>query len=239
MSIGFEYAQSMNSDVTFAEWLDARLRERDMTRRELALAMEMSEASIYSWLAVDAEHHRRISPRSADRLAAVLGVHPNEVREVAGLPKRRSASAFVPVTRMEGLTAARVLFVPVIGIAPANSLRHAAAIGELFPVPSNVVQHLSKPRAVIVSGDSLLSRGITDGDYLILETDIDAAKPVDGDIVVVRVGDDLAVKEYLKVGDRVLLRPTEPGYETIELDGSEDVQLIGVASSVWSGKRLR
>ncbi len=229
----------MSTELTFRDWLDARLRERKLTRRELAHALEMSEASIYSWLAVDAEHQRKISPRSADRLAAVLGVHANEVREVAGLPRRRSASAFVPVTRQEGLAAARVLFVPVIGIAPGNSLRHAATIGELIPLPARNLPQLSKPQAVIVSGDSLLNRGISDGDYLILETDIDTAKPVDSDIVVVRVGDDLSMKEHLKVGDRVLLRPTEPGYETIELSEADDVELIGVASSVWSGKRLR
>lgn len=241
MSTLTTYDLSMSRTVTFGDWLDERLQAEGLTRKELAAAIEMSEAAVYSWMAPpDAQHHRGVNPRSADRIAEVLGIHPNEVREVAGLPKKRLGKAPQQFARSEGLAAARVLLVPVIGIAPANTLRYAASVGEMLPVPASIVQDLDSPRAVIVSGDCLSSRGIHDGDHLIIDS-IEAYYPQDGDIVVVRVGDDLTAKEWLRLGERVLLRPTEPGYETIELPQGEqdEIEIVGVARSVLSARRLK
>lgn len=230
----------MSSAVDFADWLNEQLRELGITRRELAQAMEVSEGALYSWLASpDVEHWRRISPVNADRMAAALGVHPNDVRDVAGLPRRRSGSSFMPVNRQERVVAVRVIAVPVIGIAPANSLRYTAVVGEMVPVPLRSIQDMTNPQAVIVTGDCLLSRGVHDGDYLILETDPDAMCPKDGDIVIVRVDDEVTVREWMQVDDRVLLRPNESGQKTLALEAGDDkTEIIGAARSVLSSRKL-
>lgn len=239
MSTLTPYDLCMSSTVTFGEWLEERLREAGMTRKELSAAIEMSEAAIYSWMAEPgAQHHRGINARSADRVAAALGIHPNEVRDVAGLPKKRHGMA-PPIARTEGLAAARVLLVPVIGVAPANSVRYAASIGEMLPVPAAVVHDLSSPRAVVVGGGSLSSRGIHDGDYLILDS-IDGHYPSDGNMIVVRLHDDHRVMEWRRVGERALLLPTDPKQETLEYDGEDDddLEIIGVVMSVLSVRRM-
>lgn len=232
---------SSNGSNQFGEWLEARLRELGWSKRELASRMEMSEASIYSWTApTDAEHHRQIQPRSADQLARALGVHANEVREAAGLQKRYSGPQYQPRQQQEGLAAARVTLVPVIGLAPANSLRYGAVVGEMIPVPAKSIQHIARPQAVVISGDCLLSRGIHDGDYLMIEGDTDNVSPQDGNIVVVRIGDEITTKEWWQVGDRVLLRPTEPGHEVIEytpeMDG--DFEVIGIGRVVMNVREV-
>lgn len=230
----------MSSDTLFKRWLEERIAESGMSRAEFAAALEVSEAAVYSWLAPPgAQHHRGINARSADRIAQVLGVHPNEVREVAGLPKKRVSTFPVPSRGQEGMTAARVYLVPVIGVAPADSLRHTAAVGEMIAVPASHIHDLVRPQAVIVSGDCLAGRNIRDGDYLIIDS-IENYAPNDGDVVIVRVNDEMTAKEWRRVGERVLLIPTEPGYAAIELPAGEqdDIELIGVARSVMSVRNL-
>jgi repressor LexA len=78
-----------------------------------------------------------------------------------------------------------------------------------------------------VRGMSMRDAGIMDGDLLAVKK-ADSAK--NGQIVVARLGDDVTVKRYRKVGSLIELLPENPDFEPIEVQpGRDEFALEGVA----------
>jgi len=92
--------------------------------------------------------------------------------------------------------------VPVIGkIAAGRPLLAVEDVTEHIPV----VRGLAKNRemfALIVQGDSMIERGIMDGDYAIVRKQ-DTAE--EGDIVVALIEDEATLKEFHREGKRIRL----------------------------------
>jgi repressor LexA len=70
-----------------------------------------------------------------------------------------------------------------------------------------------------VRGESMRDAGIMDGDLLAVKK-VDSAK--NGQIVVARIGDDVTVKRYKKIGSLVELHPENPDFKVIKVDPAVD-----------------
>ena len=85
-----------------------------------------------------------------------------------------------------------------------------------------------------IRGDAMNKAGLTDGGIVALKLarDDQGEEPVlDGDVVAARVGDDVVLRRYHRVGDRTLeLQPqsTNRHHTAIRVDKATDVEIIGV-----------
>jgi len=81
-----------------------------------------------------------------------------------------------------------------------------------------------------VKGDSMIGRGIHDGDYVMVTP---IQQPRDGDIVAARLGDEATVKTYERVADGVLLKAANPEERDIGVRPEDDFAVLGVVSGVF------
>jgi len=81
-----------------------------------------------------------------------------------------------------------------------------------------------------VKGESMVGAGMLDGDYVLVEAKKTA---INGEIVVVRIGDEATVKEFRKKGIRVRLVPHNPEFETLELHPGDDFEILGKVIGLW------
>src|SRR5215469_12766659 len=82
-----------------AEWFDARLGERGLSRAVMAAAAELSAAD----LALAFKDQREISAREVAVFAELLGVTPAEVARHAGVSTPTPDDAVDPAARLEAL----------------------------------------------------------------------------------------------------------------------------------------
>ena len=90
---------------------------------------------------------------------------------------------------------------------------------------------------VRVQGDSMIGRGIHDGDLLVVDRSLD---PRDGDVVIAAVDGDFTVKTLRKVMKEiggtmkrtVSLEAANPAYPAIILKGASELQLFGKVIAV-------
>lgn len=81
-----------------------------------------------------------------------------------------------------------------------------------------------------IRGDSMLGRGILDGDYVMLSP---SAQPKDGDIVGARLGEEATVKTLTHRGSAVVLEPANDGERAIEVRPDDDFAVLGVVCGVF------
>lgn len=94
--------------------------------------------------------------------------------------------------------------------------------------PAKLFKHDS--RLIQSIGESMTGAGISEGDWLLVDTEIQAT---DRQIVVARVSDKLTVKRLKINGDEWLLHPENPNFTPIKLNGG-NAEILGVV--VWSGR---
>ena len=83
-----------------------------------------------------------------------------------------------------------------------------------------------------VKGDSMIGRGIFDGDFVML--DPVAAKTVeDGAVIAARLGDEATVKTLTHEGDRIVLKPANPEEREIVVNPGDDFAVLGVVCGVF------
>ena len=80
-----------------------------------------------------------------------------------------------------------------------------------------------------VRGDSMQDAHILDGDRVLVRPQKSASN---GEIVVALVEDEATVKRFYKRGARVELRPENPAYEPIRIDGADGVAVSIVGKVV-------
>jgi repressor LexA len=91
---------------------------------------------------------------------------------------------------------------------------------EMLPLPRALVGH-GDVFAIKVAGDSMINAGIFDGDIAFVRRQDDARN---GDIVAARFGEEVTVKTFRCMNDRVWLLPQNPIYEPIPGD---DCHIMG------------
>lgn len=119
---------------------------------------------------------------------------------------------------------------PVVGrVAAGSPILAEAHIERRYRVDAAMF----RPKAhyfLRVAGMSMRDAGILDGDLIAVHR---ATEVRNGQIVVVRVVDEVTVKRYFQKGAQVWLMPENPDFQPIILDaGSESLTLEGVVVGV-------
>ena len=87
-----------------------------------------------------------------------------------------------------------------------------------------------------VKGLSMRDAGILDGDLLAVHSTTEARS---GQIVVARINDEVTVKRYRRLGNRVELQPENPDFEVIVVDLKEQaLQIEGLAVGLIRNGKL-
>jgi repressor LexA len=168
-------------------------------------------------------------PPSRPELAKMLGIaSTNGVFKHLDALAKKGAIELVP-NAARGI---RVLDngLPLVGKVAAGSpiLAIENMLGR-YPVDPN----LFNPRAdylLQVSGLSMRDDGILDGDWVVVHRTTEAKN---GQIVVVRIGDDVTVKRFKVRGQKAELIPANPDYQTMHFDLTrETLSIEGVAVGV-------
>jgi repressor LexA len=81
-----------------------------------------------------------------------------------------------------------------------------------------------------VRGESMIGRGILDGDYVMLSP---SARAKDGDVVGARLGEDATVKTLTHRGSSIVLEPANDAERAIEVGPRDDFAILGVVCGVF------
>ena len=111
--------------------------------------------------------------------------------------------------------------------------------GEPSLLPEHREGHITMDRRFVpseqayffkVKGDSMIGRGINEGDFVMVNPD---AKAEDGDVVAARLGDEATVKTLTHKGGQVVLEPANPDERDIVVHDGDDYSVLGVVSGVF------
>lgn len=178
---------------------------------------------------------------------------PPSIREIgAGLKLNSSATAFVHVKNLEdkgyikiGKNKSRniellceneyleknesIIKVPLLGkVAAGNPISLIENPNEFFDLPSYLVPLNSEVFTLYVSGNSMINKGIYDGDYVIVRKNNSAKN---GDIVVAMTDDEeVTIKTFFKEKDFFRLRPENDYMDDIIL---YSVTILGTAIGLY------
>ena len=133
--------------------------------------------------------------------------------------------------RASGGTAERrpVDYIPLVGdVAAGTDVLAQENIEELVPIPTDFAGE-GTLFMLRVRGDSMIDKGILDGDYVVVRQQAEAKN---NDVVVAGIpGDEATVKTFTKQGGRIVLVPANERLAPIDLDPSE-VQIFGKVVTV-------
>lgn len=79
-------------------------------------------------------------------------------------------------------------------------------------------------------GDSMVGRGINDGDYILVNP---SAKAAERDIVAVRIGNETTIKTYTRKNGTIVLQPANISEKDIVLEPTDDFKVLGVVCGVF------
>ncbi len=80
-------------------------------------------------------------------------------------------------------------------------------------------------------GDSMVGRGILDGDYVMVSP---SSRAKDGDVVAARIGNEATVKMLAHRGATIVLESASDGTHAIEVGPQDDFAVLGVVCGVSS-----
>lgn len=191
------------------------------TRREIQLALQLtSETSVVQFL------------RSLEKRGFVH-VMPGKARGITAVVPGDSGEQ----TRPDG----RPLFidVPLVGDIQAGLPTDAVPeTGSRFPVHADsmgLTAH-SKPFALRARGDSMMGKGILNGDYVVLDA---TRPPQSGDVVAAILDGESTLKTYVANGRKPYLKAANPNYPDMVPKRTLQVQgvMVGLIRVNASGAR--
>ena len=165
----------------------------------------------------------RLGPRSLK-----LGVKAMSISDGASLVRDGDPAATYEANGGVGDTAA----VPILGSVAAGPLNVAEEhrVGDVL-IDRRLASR-GKCFALEVRGNSMVGAGIKAGDVVIV-----LQQPVaqHGDIIVGLLGDEATVKELSIQGDRIELKPRNPGHRPIPVGPDDDFRILGKVISAAPG----
>lgn len=122
-----------------------------------------------------------------------------------------------------------VVKVPLLGKITAGSpITAIEQPNEFFDLPASLVPKSAEVFTLHVSGESMINRGIFDGDYVIVKKQKNAKN---GDIVVAMTDEDEAtLKTFYKEKDHIRLQPENDTMEPLIFD---NVTILGIAVGLY------
>jgi len=79
-------------------------------------------------------------------------------------------------------------------------------------------------------GESMVGRGINDGDYLLVNP---SGKPAERDMVAVKIGTDATIRTYTRKNGSVVLQPANISEKDIVMEPGADFQVLGIVCGVF------
>ncbi|MCX7903985.1 MAG: transcriptional repressor LexA [Caloramator sp.] len=135
---------------------------------------------------------------------------------------RRNPSKPRAIELVNNVTLKEVINIPIVGdVAAGQPILAIENIEDSFPLPSDFIKISNDAFILKVKGDSMIEKGIYDGDYLIVEQQSTANN---GDIVVALVDDSATVKTFYKENDFIRLQPENSSMEPIIV---KDCKILG------------
>jgi repressor LexA len=169
-------------------------------------------------------------PPSRPELSKILGIaSTNGVFKHLAALEKKGAIELVP-NSARGIRVLEAAGLPLVGRVAAGSpmLAIENMLGR-YPIDPS----LFTPRAdymLQVRGLSMRDDGILDGDWLVVHKTTQAKN---GQIVVVRVGDDVTVKRFKIRGHKAELIPANPDFQTMHFDLTrQSLAIEGIAVGV-------
>lgn len=90
-----------------------------------------------------------------------------------------------------------------------------------------LVKHPSSTFYMRVDGDSMQDMSIHSGDLVIIDKSLEIRS---GDVAVAFIDGEFTLKQFIKDGNRGILRPANPAYPEIQVGEGNDFQIWGVVT---------
>ncbi|MHB1566282.1 MAG: transcriptional repressor LexA [Acidiferrobacter sp.] len=192
------------------------------------LPLTARQRQLLAWIAEQIATHGR--PPTRAEIATALGFRSaNAAQEHLQALARKGAITLTAGARGIQLPAARAGGLPVVGrVAAGQPILAYAHITAYYPLD----RQLFRPPAdylLTVVGDSMREAGILDGDLLAVQKTA-LARP--GQIVVVRLEDEVTVKRWSERGTEIWLLPENPAYVPIIVAPGMAVAIEGIGVGV-------
>lgn len=164
------------------------------------------------------------------RLKSTKGVkdHIDRLVEKGYLKRMDGAARALEVVRT---TENAVKKVPLVGtVAAGLPILAEENIEAYLPISADTVR-TEGMFYLRVSGDSMINAAILEGDLVLVRPQPFVEQ---GEIAVVRIGDEATVKRFFRFDNRIELHPENPNYKPIVYsDEREDVRIVGKVTAVF------
>lgn len=145
--------------------------------------------------------------------------------EKKGFIERSNLPRSIRIVHPTFQTGARVRMLPLLGqIAAGAPILAQEHVEDLIPVPTDMVRNMEGAFLLRVKGDSMSGEGILPRDLVVIKPQQVANH---GDLVAVLIGDEATVKRIHFDRNRIRLVPSNPAYEPIEVQESDNARIIG------------
>lgn len=124
--------------------------------------------------------------------------------------------------------------VPIVGtVAAGQPIFAVENVEGYFPLPMEYLTN-NQPFMLRVQGESMINKGILDGDLVLVEKKNTAS---DGEMVVALVEDSATVKTFYQEPDCVRLQPENDAMEPILVHEEDGLQILGRVIGVFRSLR--
>ena len=196
--------------MTLGERIQKRREELNMTQLQLAEAIGVKEATVsrYESGKIPNPPQKRIK-----LLTMALKVDPNYLMDWDG--SAESLDNIIPLPSFRSI--------PLLGdIACGDPITADSNINGYIPLPD----YIHADFCLTCKGDSMINARIYDGDIVFIRHQPTVE---DGEIAAVRIGSEATLKRVKKYSKMIVLKPENPAYPDIELNGNDEIEIIGKA----------
>ncbi len=124
--------------------------------------------------------------------------------------------------------------VPIVGtVAAGQPIFAVENIEGYFPLPTEYLTN-NQPFMLRVQGESMINKGILDGDFVIVEKKNTASN---GEMVVALVDDSATVKTFYREPDCVRLQPENDAMDPILVHEEDGLQILGRVIGIFRSLR--
>jgi len=99
-----------------------------------------------------------------------------------------------------------------------------------------LIKHPASTFYMRVDGDSMQDMSIHSGDLIIVDKSLEIRS---GDVVVAFIDGEFTLKQFIKQGNRGILKPANSAYPDIEVGESNDFQIFGTVTHTIHAHRTK
>ena len=194
-----------------------RRLELQLTMKEVAEKVGVSEATVSRWESGDIENMRRDKIAS---LAKALQIPPAVLMGWDDIPSYPSVH---PVATRK---------LPMLGSVPCGE---PVFMSEEYEFQVDTTDEIKADFVLKCKGDSMIGARIYDGDIVFVRKQETVEN---GEIAVVAVEDEATLKRFYKYNDLIVLRAENPAYKDMVFTPADHKQIRILGKAVWFQGRL-